>query len=199
MDNTFTETLNRWHDFYGLAGGASATLIGLLFVGVSIHIDLIAQENAKTLRQVAGQILFNFVYVIIIALTISSPIASQELLAIVLLVVGITGLIRLMVRAMNVMRIEQHWFREELLNPINSVAHILLPGSCFLIIIASGIMLLSSPDQLQTVFALMMLAIVYMIVRAVVDAWTLLIQVAIFKRTRSNVFSSQETQQNRPV
>jgi hypothetical protein len=59
MDNAFIEAASRWHDFYLLAGRASATLTGLLFVGVSIHIDLIAHERAKARRQIAGQILFN--------------------------------------------------------------------------------------------------------------------------------------------
>src|SRR5260221_4079912 len=106
MDNIFTETLNRWHDFYGLADGVSTTLFGLLFVGVSIHIDLIASEAAKMLRQVAGQILFNFVYVIVIALTVASPIVSKELLALVLLVVGIMGVVS---RAGNVIRTDRNW------------------------------------------------------------------------------------------
>ncbi len=199
METTFTETVSRWHDFYSLAGAASATLIGLLFVGVSIHIDLIASENAKTLRLIAGQILFNFIYVIVMALTVVSPIVSREFLMVVVLTVGATGFLRMIFRAVNIIRSERNWFQEEIRNPVNSIAHILLPVSCFLVILASGLILLFSPDQLQVVLALMMVATAYLIVRAIVDAWNLLIQVAIVKRTRTNVFSAQETQPNTPV
>lgn len=187
--NNITETANVWHDFYLLAGGASATLIGLLFVGVSIHIEMIAHEKAKALRQIAGQILFNFVYVIAIALTIVSPVVNSVLLAIVLLVIGITGFARLIVRMVNVMRIERNWFAEELINPVNSIAHVLLPAACFLVVLAGGMVALRSPEQLQTVFALMMIAVVYLIIRAIVDAWNLLIQLAIFKRTRRSALN----------
>jgi hypothetical protein len=190
MDNAFTEAASRWHDFYVLAGGASATLIGLLFVGVSIHIDMMAHEKAKALRQIAGQLLFNFVYVIVIALTMVSPAVNNLILAVVLLVIGSTGFVRLISRAVAIMRVERNWFKEELRNPINSIAHIVLPGACFLTVIASGLMLLVSPEQMSTVFLLVMITVMYLIVRAIVDVWTLLIQLAVFKRSRNNTLNA---------
>src|SRR5690348_16434946 len=119
MTSNFAESLSGWHDFYLLAGGASATLIGLLFVGVSIHIDLIAHEKAVPLRHMAGQILFNFIYVIVIALSIVNPIVTSTFLGIVVLIVGTTGFLRLIIRAFGVMRIVRNWFTEEVKNPIN--------------------------------------------------------------------------------
>ena len=140
MDNAFIETASRWHDFYLLAGGASATLTGLLFVGVSIHIDLIAHERAKALRQIVGQILFNFIFVIIISLTMVSPALNQGLVGIIMLFLGGIGFVRLAARAVIVIRVERNWLKE-LQNPINSLAHVLLPGACFLTVIASGLIM----------------------------------------------------------
>ena len=38
---TFSQHLDLWHDFYVVLGGASATLMGLLFVAISLNADLI--------------------------------------------------------------------------------------------------------------------------------------------------------------
>jgi hypothetical protein len=38
---TYAETVQSWHDFYLTAGAAAATLVGLLFVGLSLHISVV--------------------------------------------------------------------------------------------------------------------------------------------------------------
>jgi hypothetical protein len=38
---SFQEALQGWHDFYLTAGAASATLAGLLFVGLSLHLRIV--------------------------------------------------------------------------------------------------------------------------------------------------------------
>jgi hypothetical protein len=37
-------TVQRWHDYYVVAGGAAAVLLGLLFVSLSLHLDRKASE-----------------------------------------------------------------------------------------------------------------------------------------------------------
>ena len=41
---TFEQALQSWHDFYLTAGAASATLVGLLFVGLSLHIRVVVSH-----------------------------------------------------------------------------------------------------------------------------------------------------------
>jgi len=36
--------MDAWHEFYATAGGASAALVGLLFVGISIHLDVVVSR-----------------------------------------------------------------------------------------------------------------------------------------------------------
>jgi hypothetical protein len=40
MDNTFSQALSEWTAFYALMGGAAATLLGLLFVAVSVRLNI---------------------------------------------------------------------------------------------------------------------------------------------------------------
>jgi len=43
----------RWHDFYIVAGTSSATLVGLLFVGLSLHLrEVLSRSEVRSLARV---------------------------------------------------------------------------------------------------------------------------------------------------
>ena len=62
----FQTTIQGWHDFYMVAGGASATLVGLLFVGLSLHLRVVVSR--PEVRSLASVTLANFGLVLLIAL-----------------------------------------------------------------------------------------------------------------------------------
>ncbi len=50
---SFQTAVGGWHDFYILAGTAAATLVGLLFVGLSLHLRVvIASSEVRSLARV---------------------------------------------------------------------------------------------------------------------------------------------------
>jgi len=50
---TYQSTLLGWHDFYTIAGAASASLVGLLFVGLSLHLRIVVtRPEVKSLARV---------------------------------------------------------------------------------------------------------------------------------------------------
>src|SRR2546427_10591987 len=55
-----------WHDFYIMAGTASATLVGLLFVGLSLHLQIVV--TASEVRSLARVTLANFGAVLFVSL-----------------------------------------------------------------------------------------------------------------------------------
>src|SRR5579871_54932 len=63
----FAAAVAEWQGFYTLAGGASATLMGLIFVAVSIQLDVFKDESSAPLLATARRTFARF----IIALTIS--------------------------------------------------------------------------------------------------------------------------------
>ena len=75
-----------WQTFADLSGSAAAALAGLLFVSVSIRIDVIAPSRA--LRNRAAQTLVLFLSVLLVALCLAIPEQSREALGGELLALG---------------------------------------------------------------------------------------------------------------
>lgn len=94
MSASFSSTIADWHDFYMLAGTASATLIGLLFVAVSLHIDLIGESGAETILSLARRTFTRFIIVVIVALLFLVPHQDPKGLGLPLLAVGIAEALR---------------------------------------------------------------------------------------------------------
>ena len=65
---SFQTAVSGWHDFYILAGTAAATLVGPLFVGLSLHLRVvIASPEVRSLARVT---LANFGAMLFVALTL---------------------------------------------------------------------------------------------------------------------------------
>ena len=90
----FHAVAESWHDFYLTAGAASATLIGLLFVGLSINLDTVTADEGSGLRLLAEQAFSNFVFVLLIALFVLIPNQDPESLTVELAIVGALGAVR---------------------------------------------------------------------------------------------------------
>jgi hypothetical protein len=67
----FRESVQTWHDFYTVAGAASATLMGLLFVALSLHLRIVVSHpEVKSLARVT---LADFFVVLLISLFLAIP------------------------------------------------------------------------------------------------------------------------------
>lgn len=79
----------RWHDFFLVAGTAAATLVGLLFVGLSLHLrEILSRSEMRSLARVT---LANFGAILLVALFMEVPQGSTGA-AVELLVSGIFAL-----------------------------------------------------------------------------------------------------------
>jgi hypothetical protein len=61
----------RWHDFYIIAGTAAATLVGLLFVGLSLHLRAVLSRSE--VRGLARVTLANFGLILFVSLFMVIP------------------------------------------------------------------------------------------------------------------------------
>ena len=166
----FNALAGTWHDFYLTAGAAAATLIGLLFVGVSINIDAFTAEAGVGIRLLAEQAFSNFVFVLLIALFVLVPNQDPQSLAIELAVVGVVGAIRVARRAVA--------FRHGLADQTGGWRYVFrrlgLSGlaSVVQIVVAWNVV----PNPISSFFWLIGVVLVYL-TSAADSAWDLLIEV----------------------
>jgi len=159
-----------WHDFYLTAGAASATLIGLLFVGLSINLDEFTSERGADLRLLAEQAFANFIFVLLIALFVLVPNQDASSLTVELAIIGIAGAIR-MVRRVRAFRRRQE-------NPFGGWVYVVrrlgLPGAASIGLVGVGMLMLT--DTISAFFWLLGIVLVYLM-SAADTTWDLLIEV----------------------
>ena len=159
-----------WHDFYLTAGAASATLIGLLFVGLSINLDEFTSESGTDLRLLAEQAFANFIFVLLIALFVLVPNQDATSLTIELGIIGIGGAAR-MVRRVRA-------FRRRREDPFGGWIYVVrrlgLPGAASVGLVGVGLLILT--DAISAFFWLLAVILVYLM-SAADTTWDLLIEV----------------------
>jgi hypothetical protein len=105
----FSAAILGWHDFYLASAGASAALLGLLFVGVSINLSAIAAKERPDLRARAGLAFSNLIYVLLVSLVLLISDPEPHGIAIGLGLIAGIGLVRT-VRGLTVsLRAQRSW------------------------------------------------------------------------------------------
>lgn len=100
----FSAALASWHDFYLAVASASAALLGLLFVGVSINLSVIGAAERVGLRTRAEVAFSNLLYLLGLSLIMLVPTFDAGALAINFTAVAALGLLRLARRARGLLR-----------------------------------------------------------------------------------------------
>jgi hypothetical protein len=81
-----------WHDFYMLLGTASAALVALLFVAVSIGASFLTPERSVATRTFMSPVVFHFSTLLLISLIAMVPSHTALSLAIGIALVAVAGL-----------------------------------------------------------------------------------------------------------
>ena len=88
---SYADTLASWHDFFVTCGTASATLVGLLFVGISLHVKIVVTHPA--IRGLARVTLSTYFTVVVVSLLMLVPTDRPSFTAEWLLVASIVALV----------------------------------------------------------------------------------------------------------
>lgn len=67
------EQIKEWHDYFLMTGTAAVTLLGLLFVAVTLNIEVVLHETKTYLLQLARQTFLGFLFVLFISLLFLVP------------------------------------------------------------------------------------------------------------------------------
>jgi hypothetical protein len=167
---SYRDALLGWHDFYVTAGAAAATLVGLLFVGLSLHIRVVVAH--RDVRSLARATLTDFFVVLLVALVILAPTTNESTTAIWLLAVGVTSLILVVRPALASFRPG----RTRTLALWVLITRFGLSALCFIGVAFVGV-LFGGGDFEGGLAGLLVLVIVLLVV-AVRNTWDLLVTVA---------------------
>jgi hypothetical protein len=164
----FTQAIEGWHDFYLMIGAAAATLVGLLFVSLSLNVDAITHPENDDLRMLAAQTFVSFICVVAFSVLFLIPDVGSNGLGLPLLGIGAYGLYRTASQFSQTRRKRPHaWGRGGI------ARRFVIPIVCFvtLVVIALSV-LLRRTDGLYWLVPVMIL----LIVSASSNAWELLMR-----------------------
>jgi hypothetical protein len=92
MGASLGDALGRWHEFYSLLGTASATMVGLLFVAVSVGSGVFTSDRQAPLRMFLSASVVNFTSMLLVSLIVLAPLRSWVLFGVLVLGGGLFGL-----------------------------------------------------------------------------------------------------------
>jgi hypothetical protein len=169
---SYQTTASDLHDFYILAGTAAATLVGLLFVGLSLHLRVvIAASEVRSLARVTlanfGAVLFASLFLVINE--------DQTTAALQLMGVGIVSLIVTVPSLVDAARSSRATREMGRMDRMRLVLRFGLSALSYLAVVGAGILLLAS---LLIAFTVVLeVAIVVLLVVSLRNTWDLLVTV----------------------
>ena len=165
---TFAAAVGGWHDFYMVVGTAAATLVGLLFVSLSLNPHVIAAGEGSSLRVLATQTFANFLLVLMIAVVFLIPDQGPLGLGLPLLGIGGYGLYLTSRRLLRARRSAEHpWRRGGIARHVGAAA--VCNGG---LVAVAVLALLGSTASLYWLIPVILI----LIYEAVLNAWHLLLQ-----------------------
>jgi hypothetical protein len=92
MDVPLISSLEHWHNFYALTGESAATLVGLMFVAVSIGAGVFTHDNQVGTRAFFSPTVVHFSEILIVSLIATLPDETWSWCAGLLIITGGVGL-----------------------------------------------------------------------------------------------------------
>lgn len=180
METTLPEAVAGWQNFYMLAGASAASLIGLLFVSVSMHIDtIVSLQKTDAVRALADQTFRNLIIVLSFAFIFTIPDPTPHGTGVPLLILGMLGLWRTVWLWTKFGRIS----KIRILKAEQLLQQLLIPNTiCYLALINISISLIQGSVD---VLGWMVLVVIYLTIAALASAWMLMVHLAEVKRDKA--------------
>ena len=169
---SYQTELAGWHDFFILAGTAAATLVGLLFVGLSLHLRIVV--TTSEVRSLARVTLANFGTVLFVTIFMVIPqgaaAAGSQLIG-----AGIVSFVVAGPSLVGAVRSRDWSFDMSATQRLRVALRFGVSSLSYLAVIAAGILLLAS---MSLAFTVLLVAIVVLLVVSLRNTWDLLVTVA---------------------
>ena len=160
------ETLKQWHDFYLLVGTAGATLLGLLFIAVSLGAGYLTEERQSGIRTFMSPVVIHFTSVFFLSAIALFPSHQARFFA---ALIGGTASIGAVVSTYITIQV----VRTDMTNYVEDyLAYGLLPGLGYLALLAAAVSIYLEKDFGLNALAGALLLLTIVNIR---NAWDLLL------------------------
>jgi hypothetical protein len=175
MPDPFIQTLHEWQTYYFMVGTASATLIGLMFIAVSLGADLPAATDEQGVSTFVTPMLIHFGSVLAISAVMLVPTFRQMSLGVALVAIGLG------------FTLYSLWIRRQFINHPSSGNYsksdwkwyVYFPIVGDVLVILTGIwLLMGSTDALD----LLAVALVVLLIISVRNTWDLMMWIAQYRQ-----------------
>jgi hypothetical protein len=169
---SYQAELAGWHDFYILTGTAAATLVGLLFVGLSLHLQIVV--TTSEVRSLARVTLVNFAAVVFMSLFMVIPEGASSA-GLQLIGAGIVSFVVAGPSLVGAVRSRDWSFEMSAMQRVRVALRFGLSGLSYIAIIVAGVLL---PSSTSAAFTVLLITSVVLLVVSLRNTWDLLVTVA---------------------
>ena len=163
----YQSLVQSWHDFYIVAGTASATLVGLLFVSLSLHLRAVLAR--PEVRGLARATLANFGVVLLVALVLVIP-QDAPAAGLAFQAIGVASILIIAGPVLAASRSRTRTIRIWLL-----VMRFALSVLCYAGAVVAGVLV--TTGNFRTAFAVLAAATIVLLVISLRNTWDLLVSV----------------------
>jgi hypothetical protein len=165
---SYQATLEGWHEFYAILATAAASLVGLLFVGLSLHLRVVITH--PEVRALARMTLTSFGLTLVASLFMVIPETTPANTGTELLILGIVGVLLIIRSLVSGARSHEH-----AISFLRLLLRFGLLALNFVGVSTAGILLLAG-DYQDALNALVIVAI-FLVVLSLRNSWDLLVSV----------------------
>jgi hypothetical protein len=164
------ELFHGWHDFFILLGTASATLVGLMFIAVSIGASIFKEENRAGIEVFLGPTVVHFTSVLVLCILAIVPSHGWRSLA---GLAGLIGLAGFCFSSRVLFRLVRSRYE---IDHTDRTFYAILPALAYLVVIFAAALLY---EQSEWGFVVAAGGLIALLVAAIRNAWDMMIWIAL--------------------
>jgi hypothetical protein len=177
MELNLPTVVRDWHDFYGLVGTASATLVGLMFITASIGASVFSASEQEPMKAYLTPTVAHFSSLLFMCVLVLIPTQTWTSLSIGLGGLGVAGVaysIRQWIRVF--------WTLHSRIDLADRLFYIFIPSFGYLLVAVSAVTL---SEQRRLSAELIAAAVLVLLLAGLRNAWDMTIWIITRSQTRA--------------
>ncbi|HXW28020.1 MAG TPA: hypothetical protein VEK55_01550 [Xanthobacteraceae bacterium] len=175
MEPNLTSVVRDWHDFYGLVGTASATLVGLMFVTASVGASVFSASQQEPMKAYLTPTVVHFSSLLFICILILIPTQTWFSLSMALGGLGAAGVVYSIRQWIRVF-----WTLRSRIDLADRMFYVFIPSLGYLLVVVSAVALFEHwPLSAELIAA----ALIVLLLAGIRNAWDMTVWVVTRSQT----------------